>query len=173
MPEGTAKSAAQVYFASLHSMQAYAQSVVDRAPEWRGPGGKPTLLEKLAGNNTKNADAMRNLAEMGRKPPRFLAYGSPSGLENAKLLPGVKVRVLGPPTLEQQNLQKYGSHSDEYRVAGKYWNLQGRAAGERPGETISAFASLWKGDSHRDAVVCGARRCRAEEERAGYRENAG
>ena len=123
-----AKNAAQVYFASLQSMQAYAQSVVDRAPDWRGPGGKPTVLEKLAGNNRENADAMRNLAQMGRKPPRFLAYGSPSGLENAELLPGVKVRVLGPPTLEQQNLQKYGNHSDEYRVAGKYWNLQGRAA---------------------------------------------
>ena len=173
-PKKQAKNAAaQIHFASLQSMQAYAQSVVDRAPEWRGPGGKPTRLEKLAGNNTMNADAMRNLAKMGRKPPRFLAYGSPSGLEDAKLLPGVKVRVLGPPTLEQQNLQKYGSHSDEYRVAGKYWSLQGRAAGERPGETISAFASLWKGDSNRDAVVCGARRRLFEEERAGYRENAG
>ena len=127
--KGQTKSAAQIYFESLHSMQGYARRVVDRAPEWRGPGGLPTRLEKLAGNNTMNADAMRNLAEMGRKPPRFLAYGSPSGLENAKLLPGVKVRVLGPPTLEQQNLQKYGSHSDEYRVAGKYWSLQGRAAG--------------------------------------------
>ncbi len=128
-PKKQAKNAAaQIHFASLRSMQAYAQSVADRAPDWRGPGGKPTVLEKLAGNNTENPEAVRNLLEMGRKPPRFLAYGSASGLENAKLLPGVKVRVLGPPGVEQQNLQKYGGRADEYRVAERYWNLQGRAA---------------------------------------------
>lgn len=125
------KSAAQVYFASLNSMQAYAQAVVDRAPQWRGPGGKATRLEKLAGNNTKNPDAVRNLSKMGRKPPLFLAYDSRSGLENAKLLPGVKVRVLGPPTLQQQNLKKYARNSDEYWIAGKYWGLQQRAAAKR------------------------------------------
>jgi len=146
-PKNSAKNAAaRVYFDSLHSMHAYAQNVVDRAPQWRGPGGKPTLLEKLAGNNTENADAMRNLAEMGRTPPRFLAYGAPSGLENAKLLPGVKVRVLGPPTLEQQNLQKYGSHSDEYQVASKYWNLQGRAA-------ASSRVKLFPGSPHYGKVI--------------------
>ena len=37
------KKAAQVYFASLNSMQAYAQAVVDQAPQWRGAGGRPTV----------------------------------------------------------------------------------------------------------------------------------
>jgi len=120
-------NAALVYFASLNSMQAYARAVVDRAPRWRGPGGKATGLERLAVNNTKNPEAVKNLARMGRKPPLFLAYGSPSGLEDPKLLPGVQVRVLGPPTLKQQNLKTYAKNSNEYWIAGKYWGLQQRA----------------------------------------------
>jgi hypothetical protein len=32
-----------------------------------------------------------NLRTMGKRKARFLHYGSPSGLENSKLLPGVKV----------------------------------------------------------------------------------
>ena len=118
--------ATQVYFASLNAMQAYAQSVVDRASLWRGPGNQPTRLEKLAANNTKNPDAVRNLEKMGRKAPRFLAYKDPSGLEDSKLLPGVKVTVLGPPTLKQANIKKYAKNSDEYWVASKYWGLQQR-----------------------------------------------
>jgi hypothetical protein len=120
--------AARLYFASLNAMQAYAQAVVDRAPLWRGPGGRPAGFEKLAANNTTNPDAVHNLRTMGRRKPRFLQYGDASGLENARLLPGVKVRVLGPPTLKQQNLKKYAKNSDEYWIASKYWGLQQRAA---------------------------------------------
>ena len=120
--------ATQVYFASLNAMQAYAQTVVDRASLWRGPGNQTTRLEKLASNNTKNPDAVQNLQKMGSKQPKFLAYGDPSGLENSKLLPGVKVTVLGPPTLKQANLKKYAKNSDEYWIASKYWGLQQRGA---------------------------------------------
>jgi hypothetical protein len=120
--------AAQAYFSSLNAMQAYAQTIVDRAPLWRGPGKQVTRLEKLASNNTKNPDAVQNLRKMGSKPPRFLAYGDPSGLEDRKLLPGVKVNVLGPPTLEQANLRKYAGNSDEYWIACRYWALQQQGA---------------------------------------------
>jgi hypothetical protein len=85
-------------------------------------------LEKLASNNISNPDAVKNLRTMGKRPPRFLQYGSPSGLENAKKLPGVKVHVLGPPSLKMQNIRKYAKKSDEYWIASKYWGLQGKAA---------------------------------------------
>ena len=118
----------RLYFASMNAMQAYAQSVVDAAPRWRGAGGRPIGLEKLAANNTRNPEAVRNLRNMGKRPPRFLQYGSPSGLEDDKLLPGVKVTVLGPPSLQQQNLKKYARQSNEYWLASKFWGLQQRAA---------------------------------------------
>jgi hypothetical protein len=117
-----------LYFASMNAMQAYAQAVVDAAPLWRGADKRPIAIEKLAGNNTSNPEAVRNLRKMGKRPPRFLQYGSPSGLEDDKLLPGVKVTVLGPPALKQQNLKKYAKQSDEYWLASKFWGLQQRAA---------------------------------------------
>jgi hypothetical protein len=116
-----------LYFASLNAMQAYAETVAKLAPRWNGKSGRATMLERLAQNNVKNPDAVRNLLKMGKRPARFLQYGSPSGLEDAKLLPGVKVHVLGPPTLEQQNLRKYAKKSDEYWLATKFWGLQERA----------------------------------------------
>ena len=118
----------RLFFASMNAMQAYAQAVVDAAPLWRGADGRPLALEKLAANNTKNPDAVRNLRKMGKRQPRFLQYDSSSGLEDNKLLPGVKVRVLGPPALKQQNLKKYAKQSDEYWLATKFWGLQQRAA---------------------------------------------
>jgi len=118
----------RLFFASMNAMQAYAQAVVDAAPLWRGADGRPLAIEKLAANNTKNPDAVRNLRKMGKRQPRFLQYDSSSGLEDNKLLPGVKVRVLGPPALKQQNLKKYAKQSDEYWLATKFWGLQQRAA---------------------------------------------
>jgi len=94
----------------------------------------------VAANNIKNPDAVRNLRTMGKRPPRFLQYGSPSGLENTKLLPGVKVRVLGPPSLEQQNLKKYAKNSNEYWISCQYWGLQERAAG------LTGRADLFPGE---------------------------
>lgn len=60
-------------------------------------------LRRFAANNlgskdVANKSAVENLRTMGRRPPRYLSYGSPLNLD---LLPGVKVHVLGPPTLEQ------------------------------------------------------------------------
>ncbi len=121
-------SDAKLFFASLSAMHSFAEAVLAQAPRWRGAGGKATVIEKLAANNTSNPDAVRNLRTMGKHPPRFLQYGSPSGLENTRLLPGVTVTVLGPPTLKEQNLKKYATKSDEYWISCKYWGLQERAA---------------------------------------------
>ncbi len=108
----------------MNAMSAFAEAVVAQGPRWRGKGGRLTAIEKLAANNVTNPDASRNLLTMGKQPPRFLQYGSASGLENAALLPGVKITVLGPPTLKEQNLKKYAKNSDEYWLSCKYWGLQ-------------------------------------------------
>src|ERR1035437_9782111 len=167
----------RLFFASMNAMQAYAQAVVDAAPLWRGADGRPLALEKLAANNTKNPDAVRNLRKMGKRQPRFLQYDSSSGLEDNKLLPGVKVRVLGPPALKQQNLKKYAKQSDEYWLATKFWGLQQRAAagaGRRNVRSLSARGALWQGpQAAPHALVHRSRRIGAEEERSGDRYHPG
>jgi hypothetical protein len=117
-----------LFFASMSAMDSLAASIVKEAPRWRGVGGRVLPLERLAANNVSNPDAVKNLRTMGNKPPRFLQYGSLSGLENAKMLPGVKVHVLGPPAQKDQNIRKYAKNSDEYWIASKYWGLQSHAA---------------------------------------------
>ncbi|MGB7546606.1 MAG: hypothetical protein WBM14_02565 [Terracidiphilus sp.] len=131
----------KLFFASMNAMHAFAKAVVQQAPQFRGVGGRVTSLEKLAGNNISNPDAAKNLRKMGKKRPRFLQYGSPSGLENSKILPGVKVHVLGPPTLKEQNIKKYAQNSDEYWIACKYWGLQESAS------HLLGNASLFRGQS--------------------------
>ena len=117
----------KLFVASLNAMNSFAEAALNYAVRWRGTRSKPTTLEKLAANNTKNPEAVRNLRTMGKRQPRFLQYGSPSGLENARLLPGVKVRVLGPPVLREHNIRKYAKDSEEYWLSSKYWGLQERA----------------------------------------------
>jgi hypothetical protein len=67
---------------------------------------------------------------MGRRPPRYVFHGADAGLED--VLPGVKVHVLGPPTLEQSDrIERYASRSpDEYWLRLK--NAALRLAGGGP-----------------------------------------
>ena len=121
-------STAHLYLASLDAMQGYAESAAAMAAQWRESRTRPLGVEKLAATNAKNPAASANLQKMGKRAPRFLKYGSESGLENAKTLPGVKVHVLGPPSLEQQKDLKYAKKSDQYWLAGRFWGLQQKAA---------------------------------------------
>lgn len=59
------------------------------------------MLGFLGENNVKNLSAVQNLMTMSknRKKNKYVHAGTSSGLE--KLLPGVNVDVLGPPTVEQ------------------------------------------------------------------------
>jgi len=110
-----------VFMASLAAMNSFAETAFSQVQSLRAGKGRAGTLERLALNNIKNLDAVKNLRTMGKKAPRFLQYNSPSGLENSKLLPGVKVRVLGPPALKDQNLKKYAKDSEEYWISSKYW----------------------------------------------------
>jgi hypothetical protein len=127
VPKAKSLSDPKPFFASMRAMNSFAASVLQDAERWRGVSGRSTTIERLASNNVTNPDAVRNLLKMGRKQPRFLQYGSASGLEHATLLPGVKVTVLGPPNLQQQNLKKYAKSSDEYWMSSLYWGFQARA----------------------------------------------
>lgn len=59
-------------------------------------------LQFIGEDNVSNLSAVKNLIDMGGRPGAtaiYANYGSVSGLE--AVLPGVKITVLGPPTLEQ------------------------------------------------------------------------
>jgi hypothetical protein len=126
----------RIFMASLAAMSAFAETTFNHVHSLRGGKGRAGTLERLALNNIKNVDAVNNLRTMGKKSPRFLQYNSPSGLENSKLLPGVKVRVLGPPALKDQNIKKYAKDSDEYWISSKYWGLQERASTSSVGQKL-------------------------------------
>lgn len=110
---------------ALASMNAFAASVLKESRQLQGKLGARRLaqLAFLGEDNLKNADAVKNLMTMGGK--NFYVYhGSRSGLE--KVLPGVKIHVLGPPTLEQSSAIRKQRATDE----DEFWHFQA-AAGDR------------------------------------------
>ncbi len=65
-------------------------------------GLRAELAFLAAVNSLPNQSAVDNLNQMAQaadNPPRYVYYGADSGLE--QVLPGVKIRVLGPPTVDQ------------------------------------------------------------------------
>ena len=109
-----AKGAAQIYFTSLDSMHAYAQSVVNRAPEWRGSGGKATRLDKLL-----------------RAKILPISFGFPFGLSvvippNIPLPAKIVMRVLPPIDI----VAEFGENPDVDEVDGHVRHVMQRALDE-------------------------------------------
>jgi hypothetical protein len=77
------------------------------------------LLTVLGENNIKNLSAVKNLRNMSNNP-RYVHYGK-AMLTLKKLLPGVDVEFLGPPTVDQYDeILKQRSKDDE-----EFWMLRG------------------------------------------------
>lgn len=82
-------------------------------------------LEFMGDNNLANRSAIENLMRMGKRrgaKARYVCCGSDSGL--GEILPGVKVRVLGPPTLEQTSTIRQQRQRDE----SEFWHFQAQAS---------------------------------------------
>jgi len=106
--------------AALSDIHAIAAQVVEAAQRGRFPKSMRERLSFIGEDNVKNLDAVKNLMDMGQKAPVYVFSGSSSGLN--RLLPGVKVHVLGPPTVEQSDkIKSYAKKSDQY------WGFQARA----------------------------------------------
>lgn len=110
------------FAARLANMQALAGSIhaFSGKLRFRGEASLRKSLRVLGDNNLGNAAAMENLRTMGKR--HYYAYhGMKLGL--ARELPGVKVRVLGPPTLEQTtDIEKQRSRDED-----EFWHLQAAA----------------------------------------------
>jgi hypothetical protein len=77
-------------------------------------------LALVGGMNLKNREAMENL--LSTPAQDFVSFGSKTRLE--KLLPGVKVHVLGPPTLAQSSEIRKMREEDRR----EYWHVMAAAA---------------------------------------------
>lgn len=121
---------------ALYGMQSSAAGVLTEVARLRSSlsAAAARRLEFLGEDNLGNRAALESLWEMGRASPRkscrYLHHGSRCGL--GKLLPGVRVKVLGPPTIAQHAavLKQRPRDDDEY------WHLLGlagrRAASANP-----------------------------------------
>lgn len=87
--------------AVMNNIAARVLAISDAKPRWMSAAVRKEL-SFLGADNIANKSAVENLIAMGEAKGanrRYLRYGDQTGLE--KLLPGVKVHVLGPPDLTQ------------------------------------------------------------------------
>ena len=125
---GQSQSAFVGQLGDMHAVAAAVSAEVDHLNDRRkfAQGLTPGLTEQLqflsVDNNLPNASAVDNLAGMG-KQTHYVNHGYKLDLQN--VLPGVKVRVLGPPTIEQYANVKKERASDK----DEFWMLQAAAAG--------------------------------------------
>ncbi len=97
----------------LDDMHGVAEVIYKEVEGWR-PSALRSRLSFMGENNIKNLSAVENLMKMGKKR-RYVHFGAKSGL----ILPGVKVHVLGPPTLEQTDTIRKQRSKDET----EFWHL--------------------------------------------------
>lgn len=123
----TSTTAPQALVASLAAMQDVSAGVVAEAralAEVETATWRRRFFEGLAflgEEGIQNASAVKNLQKMGKRHT-YVSHKSISGLES--LLPGVKVTVLGPPTLKQSSEVKKERSKD----AVDFWMLQAASA---------------------------------------------
>ena len=125
------------FIAGLSAMHNIAEAIFQLAssrPAWMSPALQREL-RFLGMDNIKNKSAVDNLIAMGAAPGAtavWAHHGSSSGLE--KLLPGVKVHVLGPPDLTQTEAIRTMRKTDP----DQFWHL---LAGPKSLQTAEPLAT--------------------------------
>lgn len=121
--------------ATMNGIAARVKELADANPRWMSAAVRKELAF-LGADNIANKSAVENLIAMGQQKgaqARYLRYGDKTGLE--KLLPGVKVHVLGPPDLTQtEAIRKQRSKDRD-----QFWHL---VSGAVPGRTPAQLAAV-------------------------------
>jgi hypothetical protein len=115
------------FLGSLEDMRRVASGVVRFARDAKTAG--PDAREQvrfLGEDNLTNLSAVRNLMDMGTKGK---AHYVNAGMSLNGLLPGVKMTVLGPPTLDQSDSirKERSKDADEFWQFRRFWKSQGMA----------------------------------------------
>jgi hypothetical protein len=135
--DGDGAHRARLVASRLSAMQALAEAAMAEVPKLMASGAitKPVAeqIHFLGETNLKNAESVRNLATMGKRNV-YANFGTRLAL--SKLLPGVRVDVLGPPTLEQSSAISHQAATDE----DEFWHLAARDLGVDPDAGAEIFA---------------------------------
>lgn len=95
--DATAPDRSRRFLAALGEAERFAAEVVEAAKGARGARG---ALAGFAAAQLTNRRAIERLqAWAGAGTASYLSYGRPSGIED--VVPGIEVRVLGPPTVDE------------------------------------------------------------------------
>jgi len=134
------------YVSSLTNMNFLADTIATEIKHLGSQKFMPALSPELAAqieflsedNSLPNRSAVANLASMGKN--HYVNHGYK--LDVSEILPGVKIHVLGPPTLEQHAQIRKQKSRDE----NEFWMLQGAANDfwklqAASGELINNFTS--------------------------------
>ena len=131
----TRKNIRAVQEMMLH-MQDFAGVALAESKNGKVPPGIRSELAFLGQDNLPNLAAVKQLQALGKR--HVYAYaGSNAGL--GRLFPGVKVHVLGPPTLEQTDtiLKQRSTDPDEFwQLQAGFWSLQASATSGRQSAPI-------------------------------------
>lgn len=131
-PLPSSKRALREFTASLQHMELVAQQVYAAAARGQWNTNLARQLRTLSADNVPNRHAIANLWTMGRAR-RFVYFGAPDPLK--RVLPGVRTRVLGPPTLEQSERIRQRRSRDE----NEFWHFQALATSVGHGRLESPF----------------------------------
>jgi hypothetical protein len=121
-----------LYLSSLTDMNHFAGHVRRAAKTLRGGDLKAARdqLDFLGDDNElANRSAVVNLMTMGKRKPQYLYSGAPCSLDT--LLPGIRVHVLGPPTLDQDPrvASQTATQADEFwHLRASFWARRGAMA---------------------------------------------
>ena len=133
----SAKKLKAQYLGSLKAMHGVAAGVEEWAKKSQGAVEAATLerLGFLGEDNLENLSAVSNLMAMGRAATSYYVN---AGMKLNGLLPGVKITVLGPPTLKQSDKIRSERTKDpaEFWQFRNFWATQhqavARTASKRP-----------------------------------------
>jgi hypothetical protein len=141
-PKGLKGPALQsrLHVRSLQNMNEYASAVLQFSKHLKGrhlQEARDQLSFLGDDNGLANRSAIVNLMTMGKQKAKYLFSGAPSGLE--PLLPGVKVHVLGPPTLKQD--PRVASQTDKqddqfWKIRAGFWARRASVAEQVKSDTV-------------------------------------
>lgn len=117
------------FLGSLEDMHSIAGTIARQAKKGAIPAGdrKRDQMTFLGENNIKNESAVRNLMDMGSGGK---AHYVNAGMTLNDLLPGVKITVLGPPTLKQTD----SIRTERARDPNEFWQFRSFWASQNIGQ---------------------------------------
>lgn len=125
---GSMKAANDALRLSLTRMTAVAGAASREARHL--PAAARSEIQFIAADGVSNLSAVKNLASMGKKTKAaYVQYGSTVAALKT-LLPGIKVSILGPPTIKQKAdvLKQNPVNKKEYWHFAQFWALRAAAS---------------------------------------------